>query len=719
MLAEGNGRGPEETTSAKKTFEKPPLRERREWNRMFRYANGEDDPWRDERDRRTSSFSWNVVRRFVRYVYPFRYIVALILLCIVVAQALVSVWPMALRWLLDKVLVPALSAGGAAGSAVMEEATYKLLGLAAVLVGLFVVYLTALATQRWLVTWVSRNIVASVRIALHRHMQRMSVRFLEDYRVGRVVSRIMSDTESIREVMFDGVLRVLTSAVRLTIFAGILLYLDWRLTLISCVTLPVFMIGFARLVKRLKPAHKEVREDNARAWAGASEVFSGVRVVKAYNAEKREDRRFATQIHEMMRKGLLIQRSGILAMVTWEGCARLGLILVMCYGGIRVLSGEVTVGDLAAFYALLGMMFQPIAEIVMISVLLQNAMACMERIFEVLDTEPEIKDDSGAVEANNLRGHVEFDHVCFDYGVRDDSNFGDGGPRREAGRKNAGKAEKQVEKTGPTLQNITFTVRPGESVAFVGASGAGKSTLVGLLARFYDVDEGVIRVDGVDLRDYRLRSYRKHLAMVLQENFLFGGSIRENIAYGKPRATNEEIEEAARAAGAWEFIETAEKGLDTPCGERGVKLSGGQKQRLAIARAFLTDPKILILDEATSSLDSQAEAEIQEALDRLMRGRTTFIVAHRLSTIVNVDRIYVMEDGRIEEAGNHEELLLKKGRYYELFMEQYGKTRFSEETVQALQHWRREKKVRRRSEEEGRKERCDEHPAPMPLRVGA
>jgi subfamily B ATP-binding cassette protein MsbA len=660
-----------------------PLRERRRWKWLFRYERGEKEHQEDEQDKAESPFSWRSMRRFLGYVRPYRGHVVAILLCICVTQASVISWPKALGWTIDHIVLPGLKIGGPEAIA---AATRDLLVLGGVMLGIFFVYLTALGTERWLVSWVNRNIVSAVRIALHKHLQRQSVRFIEDYRVGRVVSRIMSDTESLRDVFFGGALRVTTCVIRLVVLLSLLLWMDWRLTLISCVTIPLFAFGFSRLVKKLKPAHKEMREDNARAWANASELFSGIRVAKAFTAEKREDRSFANHIHTMMRKGMLIQKANIMAVVTWEGCARLGFILVMCVGGYRVLHGDISVGTVVAFYTMLGMMFQPVAEIVEIAVLLQHAMACLERVFEVLDTKPEIQDRPGAKDALNLRGRVEFDHVDFDYGLREGRRIPSPEPL----------GGEPVKPTHPTLTDVTFTVEPGESVAFVGSSGAGKSTMLGLLARFYDVNEGAVKVDGTDVRDYRLRSYRRCLAMVLQDTFLFGGTIRENIAYGRPRATEEEIIAAAKAAGAWDFICAAEKGLDSPCGERGVKLSGGQKQRIAIARAFLTDPRILLLDEATSALDSRAEAEIQDALDRLMHGRTTFIVAHRLSTIVHVNRIFVIDGGRIVESGSHEELLQREGKYYELFMEQYGKTRFSDKTVRALQRWRDAKKERQR-----------------------
>ncbi|HYF48079.1 MAG TPA: ABC transporter ATP-binding protein, partial [Planctomycetota bacterium] len=341
------------------------------------------------------------------------------------------------------------------------------------------------------------------------------------------------------------------------------------------------------------------------------------------------------------------------------------------FGGNRVMEGALTAGELVAFYGLIGLLHGPIAELIAVTGTVQQAMASIERIGEILDEKPEIADKPDAVEAGVLKGEVKFENVSFTYA--------DKKKKADAAKTEPGK---------PTLKNISFSVKPGQSIALVGPSGSGKSTISNLLARFYDVDSGSITVDGTDLRDYRLQSYRKNMAIVLQDNFLFRGTVRDNIKYSRPDATDEEVIRAAKMAGAWEFISASKEGLDSVCGERGVKLSGGQKQRISIARAILADPRILILDEATSALDSQAEAQIQSALDTLMEGRTTFIIAHRLSTIVNADKILVMDKGEIVEAGTHEELLAREGRYYDLFMEQYGRIRFTGRTADAIGRWR-------------------------------
>jgi subfamily B ATP-binding cassette protein MsbA len=325
------------------------------------------------------------------------------------------------------------------------------------------------------------------------------------------------------------------------------------------------------------------------------------------------------------------------------------------YSGVEHVSGRLTIGEIFTFYALLRMMFRPMVQIVMLNVRMQKAFASMERIFEVLDSEPESYGEVGTATTDKVRGEVEFRDVTFRYE--------EGAPA--------------------ALSKVNFSVKPKETIAFVGPSGAGKSTIVNLLVRLYDPQEGAVLVDGRDIRDYPLSDYREMTAMVLQDNFLFQGTVRANIAYGKPNATDEEVRSAAKMANALEFIERMEKGFDTLVGERGAHVSGGERQRIAIARAVLTNPRILIFDEATSSLDSCSETLIQEAMEELLGERTTFVIAHRLSTVTHANRIYVIDQGRIMDSGTHEELLGRPGLYQKLFLEQYGRVKIGRDILAA------------------------------------
>lgn len=590
------------------------------------------------------------LRRVIKMVYPFRYHVLLTFLVMGLVNLLALAIPMSIRLLIDTVL---------------PSRDVALLSALIIVLGMVVLLRGGMQfLQSYLIGYCGERLINTVRVKLHARLQEQPVAYLDNVQAGGAISRVIGDVGAIGNLIFGGLTQLVSSAAYLVIIMVILLAMNWRLTLISSAFLPAFAITFMRLGRRLRPAWRDIREESARLSSRVGEVFAGARVVKAFRKERAEDLNFFRHLNVIFRKSLRARLlHGGLHTAT-QLVATMGTLTLLWFGGYEVSQGRLTLGALMSFYALIGMMFRPIEMAVSVYNHYQQAMASVERVFEVLDRDPEIKSKDNAVPVSGrMHGDVKFEHVFFGY---------------------------NKEENKPVLKDFSFHARPGEMVALVGASGAGKSTVVNLLARFYDVTSGRILIDGKDIRDVSLEDYRKRIGLVLQDNFLFHGTLRDNIAYGKPQATEEEVMEAARAANCMEFIREFPKGLDTMVGERGLQVSGGQRQRVSIARAILADPAILILDEATSSLDSEAEAQIQEALERLLRGRTTFVIAHRLSTVTSADKILVLDAGRVVETGSHEELLRTRGRYYEMFMNQFGRIRLNPEMIDlltpALQH---------------------------------
>jgi len=524
--------------------------------------------------------------------------------------------------------------------------------------GLFlylVIRSVAIYLERETSALVGSLVVRDVRKHLHGHMLGMSLRVLDNYQVGRIVSRVLGDTECVRALLMNGFVNGTASFVRLIFIVVTLLAIDWRMTLISSFVIPIFLLGFWSLANKLKPAYRRLNDDEASLSAGVHETFSGMRVVKTYRGERRANLDFIIRLHALLRRHLFVCRTQHLIAIFWEATASIGVIAMLGYGGHRVMAGSMTIGGLIAFYGLLGQLHGPINDLVNLNATLQPAMASIENLDAILEQQPEIADRRDAIEAKRLAGHIEFRNVEFSY-IKESPNIS---------------ATKRRKKT---IENVCFEARAGNCIALVGASGSGKSTLINLLARLYDVDQGAILVDGTDIRSYGLKSYLSNIAIVLQDNFLFRGTLRDNIRYSRWDANEEEIINAAKLSGAWEFIEAKPDGLDNHCGEHGLSLSGGQRQRIALARAILAKPAILILDEATSALDSKTEKQVQAALDVVMKNCTTIIVAHRLSTIRNADKILVIEAGQIVEMGNHEELLLRDGEYSRMYHAQFSES---------------------------------------------
>ncbi len=462
--------------------------------------------------------------------------------------------------------------------------------------------------------------------------------FHESQRTGEMIARITSDVGQIQSIVSTGVISLLTQSFLLMgIFVAVLL-INWRLTLLTFTVVPLIIYVVSKAGKRIRGISHRVQETVADLTAILQETFSGIRVVKAFTMEKHEAKRFAKENEASFQASMKSAQALAFLTPTVEILFVVGLAIVLWYGGIEVLQGRLTTGKLITFFTYIAMVGTPLTILTNIFNNLQQALAAADRLFEVLDYQEELKDVPNAISLSAISGEVEFKDVTFGY-----------------------------QKDNIILSNINLKVAPGEIIALVGPSGAGKTSLVNLIPRFYDPISGEILIDGQNIKMLKISSLRKQIGLVPQETVLFGVSIRENIAYGKPGATEKEIIAAAKMANAHDFIMELPKGYATLAGERGSKLSGGQKQRIAIARALLRDPRILILDEATSALDSESERLVQEALEHLMKGRTTFIIAHRLSTVQCAHKILVLAGGKIVEKGTHEELLAANGLYSRMY----------------------------------------------------
>ena len=488
----------------------------------------------------------------------------------------------------------------------------------------------------------AQRAITEMRKDVEAHVMRLPIRYFDSTKTGILISRIMTDAEGIRNLVGTGLVQLTGSLLTASIALVVLLYLNWKLTMVTVVILGLFGGGMATAFKRLRPLFRERGQINAEVTGRLAESLGGVRIVKSYVAEKREELVFAKGAHRLFRNVAqsLTGVSGITAFSSLViGSTGIAMMLI---GGNSIRSGSMTIGDLVMYLSFTALMTMPVIQLASIGTQMSEAFAGLDRIREIRRMATEDQEDESRAPLPDVRGEVEFDAVTFEY--------------------NAG---------APVLKDVSFKAPAGSTTALVGSSGSGKSTLISLVMTFNRPLSGRVLVDGHDLTEIKLRDYREHLGVVLQDNFLFDGTIAANIAYAKPHASRDEIKAVSRIAHCDEFIEGFEQGYDTIVGERGVRLSGGQRQRVAIARAILANPRILILDEATSSLDSESEAMIQDGLKALRAGRTTFVIAHRLSTIRSADQILVLEHGEIVERGTHDHLLEVNGRYRQLYDKQY------------------------------------------------
>ncbi len=505
--------------------------------------------------------------------------------------------------------------------------------------------------QTYLVGWVGQRALADLRIRIFTHLQTLPIGFFESRPAGVLISRMTNDVEALDSLVTDSVVTLFQSGLTLVGTVGILLYLDVKLALITFCVLPLLLAGslWFRIVSA--GAFRRTRETIGSITAYLQETLSGIRVVRSFAQEPVHEAQFTELNAENREANMTTVRLNAAYFPTVEMLSGVAVAVIVLYGGLQAINGHITVGTVVAFVAALSNLFEPIQQLSQLYATYQSGMAALEKIFQLLDVRPDLTDREDALELGRIRGEVSFDDVSFAY------------TRPVSERSSNGSEPEQV----LALDHVSLDIPPGQTVALVGATGAGKSTMAKLIARFYDPTSGAVLVDGHDLREVSSSSLRSQMGIVPQEAFLFSGTVAENIAFGRPGAQESQIRDAAATVGAEEFISELPNGYDTEVGERGAQLSAGQRQLIAFARALIADPRILVLDEATSNVDLHSEARIERGLRRLLAGRTSIVIAHRLSTIRQAGRIVVLEHGRIAEQGTHDELIDAEGRYFELY----------------------------------------------------
>ena len=504
-----------------------------------------------------------------------------------------------------------------------------------------IVYLVATYAQTYLVGWVGQRALRDLRMQLFAHLQSLSIGFYSRNRAGVVISRMTNDVEALDQLIEDGLATLIQSSLTLIGVVVILIVLDLHLALLTFIALPILAVGAVLFRIASADAYRLTRERIAAITGYLAETLSGIRAVRAFGQERRHIREFAKLNDANRAANMTTVKLNAAYFPAVELLSALVTVEILVVGGIEAINGHISTGVVFGFIAALNNFFDPIQQLSQLYTTYQSGMAALDKIFGLLDEQPELTDAPGAIELPPIRGELEFRDVSFRYGADPDSAY--------------------------ALRDLDLVVAPGQTIALVGETGAGKSTFAKLVARFYDPTDGSVLVDGHDLRSVTAQSLRSQMGMVPQEGFLFSGTVRENLSFGRPEATDAEIRDAARAVGAAEFIDALEHGYDTQVGERGVQLSAGQRQLVAFARALVADPRILVLDEATANVDVHTEAVIEQGLRRLVAGRTAIVIAHRLSTIRNAAWILVMEHGEIVEQGTHEELLRAEGRYWQLY----------------------------------------------------
>lgn len=570
----------------------------------------------------------NLYLRALKYIKPYwkRGLAAGI--CTIIAAGGTAYLPFVIKDMVDQVL--------------SEKNTTMLNWIVLSIVVVFVIRGIAYYGQSYLMNYVGQRVIIDIRKAVFEKLQRLSMSFYDKHKTGTIMSYVTNDVSALQSAMVENVVEMITETVILVASIVMMIYLDWKLFLVTFATFPVVLFFIDSFGKRIRKSGSRIQEAAADITSVLQEVASSPRVIKSFVREGYEVDRFDKENMNNFRANMKYAQLSSTLTPTIEFVAAIGVSIILWYGGNSVINGSITAGSLVAFLTYAVNISNPIKRLSRVIGNIQRALAAAQRVFDVLDLPEDIKNAPDAKLLPKVKGDVRFNDVSFAYNENEE-----------------------------VLSHVSFEVKPGEMIAFVGPSGAGKSTVASLLPRFYDATSGSITIDGEDIRKVTLNSLREQVGIVPQETVLFNGSVYDNILYGRLDATREEVEAAAKAANAHDFIMQLPNGYETMLGDRGMNISGGQRQRISIARAILKNPQILILDEATSALDTESERVVQEALDRLMVGRTSFVIAHRLSTIKNADKIMVLEKGQLIEQGNHDELMAMDGLYAHLYKIQY------------------------------------------------
>lgn len=571
----------------------------------------------------------------MEYVKPYKWKIFWTIMIGIVKFAIPLLIPLILKYVIDDIIRQ--------DAWNTDEKTSHLLWIMGIAFVIFLVLRPPVEYFRqYLAQWVGNKILYDIRDKLFDHMQKLSMRYYSTTKTGEIISRVINDVEQTKNFVITGLMNIWLDLITILIAICIMLTMDIPLTFVAIALFPLFGFAIKYFYGRLRQLTRDRSQALAEVQGHLHERVQGVPVTRSFALESYEQKQFDHQNKKFLDKALEHTSWNAKTFAVTNTITDLAPLLVITFSAYQVINGNMTIGTMAAFFAYLERVYSPLRRLINSSTVLVQSIASIDRVFEFMNEQYDIVDKPNAIHVERVHGDIDFENVTFQY-----------------------------DEEHTVLKNINLTVNQGETIALVGMSGGGKSTLISLIPRFYDVTDGSIKVDGIDIRDVEARSLRNNIGMVLQDNILFGDTVAMNIRMGNPNATDDEVIDAAKAANAHDFIMELPEGYNTMVGERGVKLSGGQKQRVAIARVFLKNPPILIFDEATSALDLESEHMIQEAMEKLASDRTTFIVAHRLATITHADRIVVIENGEITEVGSHHELMKKKGSYYDLYQVQH------------------------------------------------